>query len=109
MSAHFELENIWSARLRVVRVMLAGHESRITALETRNLPRPGSPPSSINWRRLLKPIKASFGAISFLVRHWGMLSIAAVAVWAVVLPILQYLWKLITGFIAYVASVGIGA
>ena len=108
MTAHFELETIWAARLRVVRVILHGHESRITALETRNLPRPGSPPSSINWRRLLKPIKASFGAISFLVRHWGILSAAAVAIWIAVLPTLKWIWRFIVGFVGYVIGAGSG-
>ena len=109
MQRAIELD-ILHAKLNYVRAWQRDHEGRITALEVKTSPpQPSrSPPSSINWRRLLKPIKASFGAISFLVRHWGMLSIAAVAVWAVILPILQYIWKQITGFFAYVVSVGIG-
>ena len=100
MRANFELENIIFARLRDL-------AHRVTALETKKNAH-GSPPSSINWRRLLKPIKASFGVVSFLVRHWGILSAAAVAIWIAVLPTLKWIWRFIVGFVGYVVGAGSG-
>ena len=98
MRANFELEGIIWARLREL-------GNRVSALEAKSA---RGAPSSINWRRLLKPIKASFGAISFLVRHWGILSAAAVAIWIAVLPTLKWIWRFIVGFVGYVVSAGIG-
>ena len=117
MRANFELENIWAARLRVVRSMVDGHESRITALETKNPPQPSrSPRSSISWKRLITIAKrlavlgkALFSAASFLFRHGGIILAAITMAWAFILPALKAIWRLITGFIGYVAGVGIGA
>lgn len=89
------------------RAQLRDHESRITALEM-TPPARGSPRSSINWRRLLKPIKATFGAISFLVRHWGIIAAGITMAWAFILPTLKWIWRLITGSIAYVVGAGSG-
>ena len=109
MRANFELEGIWAARLRVVLFKLNGLESRITVLETKASPLPGPRPSPFNWPRLWKRIKSSVGAISFLFRHWGIIAAGITMAWAFILPTLKWIWRLITGFIAYVASVGIGA
>ena len=108
MRANFELEGIWAARLRVVLFKLNGLESRIMVLE-KSPPQPSrSPPSSINWPRLWKRAKSSAGAISFLFRHWGIIAAGITMAWAFILPTLKWIWKIITGFIGYVAGVGIG-
>ena len=117
MRANFELENIWAARLRVVRLIVDGHESRITALETKTPPpQPSrSPRSSISWKRLITIAKrlavlgkALFSAASFLFRHGGIILAAITMAWAFILPVLKAIWRLITGFIGYVVGVGIG-
>ena len=110
MTAHFELETIWAARLRVVRVILHGHESRITALETKTSPpQPSrSPRSSINWPRLWKRAKSSAGAISFLFRHWGIIAAGITMAWAFILPTLKWIWRFIVGFVGYVIGAGSG-
>jgi hypothetical protein len=108
MATHFELETVWAARLRVVRQIVIDHGARITALEEKSPQPPPSPRSSINWRRSIKVAKALFSALSFLVRHGGILLAGLTMAWAVILPGLKWIWRMITGFIAYVAGVGIG-
>lgn len=110
MNAHFELESIWSARLRAVREMLHGHETRITALEAKSPPHqlPGSPRSSINLKRLAKVAKASFSVVSFLARHGGIILAGITMVWAFILPLLTLVWNALAGFVASVVGVGSG-
>ncbi len=104
MAAHFELDTIWWSRLRALGGKVSNHEERLTRLESAR----GSPRSSIKWRRLIKAGKALLTIAGLLVRHGGLLLAGATMAWAFVLPALKWIWKLITGFIAYVAGVGIG-
>ena len=108
MRANFELENIWAARLRVVRLIVDGHESRITALETKTSPPPGPKPSPFKWPRLWKRIKSSMGAVSFLFRHWGIIAAGITMAWAFILPTLKWIWRFIVGFVGYVIGAGSG-
>ena len=115
MRANFELENIWAARLRVVRLIVDGHESRITALE-KSPPQPSRlPRSSINWKRLITIAKrlavlgkALFSAASFLFRHGGIILAAITMAWAFILPTLKWIWRFIVGFVGYVIGAGSG-
>lgn len=100
--AHFELENIWAARLRIVKLAVANHESRITALETSGRRR------SIPWSKLIRHLKTIATVASFLYRTWPLWVTIATAAWTIVLPGLRWVWALISSGVAYLVAAGIG-
>ena len=109
MQRAIELD-ILHAKLNFVRERQRDHEGRITALETKTSPpQPSrSPRSSIDLKRLMRLGKALAATASFLFRHGGIILLGITTAWAFILPGLQKIWRLITGFIEYALGVGIG-
>ncbi len=99
-----ELEAIFWARLRVLKTQTASHDGRLSTLESRSDQPSTKSAGLLPWIRRLSDLTVPLGTIiGFLARHWGLLILALTTLWALVLPVLRWLWLHLTSSAGYFA------
>ncbi len=99
-----ELEPIFWGRLRVLQVRTTSLEGRVSTLEDRSTK--SSQRSDSRWDQVkwLAEMTVPLGSIiGFLARYWGLLILVVTTVWAIVLPVLRWLWLHLISSLGYFA------
>ena len=99
-----ELETIFWARMRALKV---NHGGRISALEDRSTS--SSQRSDERWQRIKWLGEAApkiVGLLRVLYHTWPLILAAATAAWMFLLPGLRWLWRLLSSGLAWLAGLG---
>lgn len=101
-----ELETIFWARMRALKV---NHGGRLSALEDRSnssLQRSDERWQKIKWLSEVAP--KIVGLLRVLYHTWPLILAALTAGWMFLLPGLRWLWRLLSSGLAWLAGLGIG-